>query len=179
MQPANAQEQVIWEGTPSQWLNFKTFVLSVLACKLVIAAFAALWASAPSELRGREAIVVGAAVVLLIVPIFVAIRGYLRIKCTRYVVTTERVRITRGIFSKRTADTELYRVDDHLLVEPFLLRLVSRGSVVLTTSDRSTPRVVLEAVPGARPLMDQLRKYIEACRDRKKTRVVDFEPQTS
>jgi len=85
------------------------------------------------------------------------------------------VRLTRGILSKRSDGLELYRVDDTLLLEPMLLRLVSRGNIRLMTSDRTNPSLLIEAVPHAKQLLDEIRKSAEECRDRKSTRVVDFE----
>lgn len=169
------QEQTIWEGSSSQWLNFKSFFLSGLVGLLILAALGWAWGSLPPQAASyRTPILLGLAG-LLLVPAFIALRGYLEIRCRRYTLTTERLRIARGILSKRTDDTELYRIDDILLVQPFLLRLVSRGNVVLTTSDRTTPEILIEAVRNPTWLRDEVRRYVEICRDRKKTRVLDFE----
>src|SRR5687768_10093481 len=40
-----------------------------------------------------------------------------------YEITSQRIRLQRGIFTKRTDELELYRVKDTTLVEPFLLRM--------------------------------------------------------
>jgi uncharacterized membrane protein YdbT with pleckstrin-like domain len=94
-----------------------------------------------------------------------------------YEVTSERIRITTGIFSKRTNALELYRVKDYILEEPFLMRLFKFGKIVILTSDVSTPRLELEAVPRARWLVDQLRAAVEARRDAKRVRAVDFDAE--
>src|SRR5688572_30728446 len=44
---------------------------------------------------------------------------WLQSLATRFEVTTQRVRIERGVFSKSRQDTELYRVDDLVLERPF------------------------------------------------------------
>jgi hypothetical protein len=90
-------------------------------------------------------------------------------------LTSQRIRVTTGVFSRRTEDLELYRVDDLILTEPFLLRLVGRGNVIAMSSDRTTPQLVLEAVPQALSLRDKMRHYVEICRERKRTRVLDME----
>jgi hypothetical protein len=84
------------------------------------------------------------------------------------------VRLTRGILSKRHDGLELYRVDDALLIEPILLRLVGKGNIELVTSDRTTPNMVIEAIPEPKWLWNEVRRAVEACRDRKRTRVIDF-----
>jgi len=140
----NDVEKTIWEGTPSQVLNLKIYILCVLLC----------W---------------------LVVPIFIAITKWLKLKCNKFEITTERIRITEGVFSKKTEELELYRVKDARVIEPFWLRLFSLGNIVLTTSDRSHPTLVIPAVPDVRGLREQLRTHIERMRLQKGVREVDFE----
>jgi uncharacterized membrane protein YdbT with pleckstrin-like domain len=101
-------------------------------------------------------------------------------------ITTERLRITQGIFSKRTDELELYRVRDTTFLQPFILRMCGSGSLQLNTDDATTPVVLLPGIPSDQSLRDQLRKAVEACRDRKRTRVSELggtvdtdEPQPS
>ncbi|MDR6227160.1 PH domain-containing protein [Desmospora profundinema] len=108
----------------------------------------------------------------LLVPIFVAIWTAIKLKSTRYQLTTERLRITEGILSKRTEVVELYRVRDMSLEKPFLYRIFSKGNILLITSDQSAPNVLMEAVPDADQLMDVLRKHVEVCRDKKRVREI-------
>lgn len=108
----------------------------------------------------------------LIVPIFIAIWTAIKLKSTRYQLTTERLRITEGILSKRTEELELYRVRDMSLEKPFIYRLFSKGNICLITSDRSAPNIMLEAVPRAEELMNVLREHVEICRDRKRVREI-------
>lgn len=89
-------------------------------------------------------------------------------------ITTERVRVTTGILSKRTDELELYRVRDHTFLQPFLLRMFNRGTFVLNTADTSTPVVTLAGVPADEELRNSLRQAIEACRDRKRARLTEF-----
>ncbi len=111
---------------------------------------------------------------LLILPIPWALVRWLQIRNHRIEITTERVRVTTGIFSKRTDELELYRVRDHAFLQPFLLRLFDKGDLTLTTSDASSPNMVLPGVPADAELRDSLRRAIEACRDRKRARVGEW-----
>ena len=108
-------------------------------------------------------------------PIFIAIAKWLRVKCNTFEITTERIRITEGVFSKKIEELELYRVKDARVLEPFWLRIFSLGNIVLTTSDRSHPTLVIPAVPDVRGLREQLRTHIERMRLLKGVREVDFE----
>jgi uncharacterized membrane protein YdbT with pleckstrin-like domain len=158
-------------------LNFKSYLLSGLTILALLAALAALSAMSPSPLgdfKGPAQILLA---VLLVFPLLHGVQKYLEVRFRKYVVSTERLRISRGILSKRTDNLELYRVDDIILEQPILLRLVSRGTVRLATSDRTNPDAVIEAIPHAPELRDQVRRYVEVCRDRKRVRVVDIEEQ--
>lgn len=175
MQAAVASEQMIWQGSPSQWLGVRTYLLSALGLAVIVALQAGLQVAAPADWAASKPVISLVLLAVAAVPVLAALKTYLDIRFTRYVVTSERLRTTKGIFSRRTDDIELYRVDDTFLDEPFLLRLVGRGNVVLVTSDRTSPQVLIQAIPGAPQLRDQLRKWIEVCRDRKRTRVVDMQ----
>lgn len=111
---------------------------------------------------------------LLILPIPWALWKWIELRNHQIQITTQRIRQTSGIFSKRTEELELYRVRDFTFVQPFLLRLFNKGTIELTSSDASTPNVVLEALPADTDLRDNLRRAIENCRDRKRARVAEW-----
>jgi len=110
----------------------------------------------------------------LIIPIVVAVYQWLQVRCRVYELTTQRFRITRGILSKHIDELELYRVKDVTLHRPFVQRLFSLGTVVLDTSDHSTPKVVIPAVADIEWLRDQIRQCVESRRDSKGVKEVDF-----
>ena len=97
------------------------------------------------------------------------------VKATQYEVTSERVRVRRGIVTKRTDELELYRVSDTSLIEPLTLRMFGLGTIEIRTMDATNPTLYLEAVHGARALREDLRKNVEVCRDRKGVRVTEFD----
>jgi uncharacterized membrane protein YdbT with pleckstrin-like domain len=103
----------------------------------------------------------------------------LLVKSTQYEVTSQRIRVRRGLLTKRTDELELYRANDTSLVEPLSLRLFGLGSIEVRAADSSTPLVYLNAVHGARTLREDIRKYIEECRDRKRVRVTEFDQPQS
>jgi uncharacterized membrane protein YdbT with pleckstrin-like domain len=111
---------------------------------------------------------------LLVLPIPWALWRWLHRRTHRIEITTERVRITQGILTKRTDELELYRVRDITFLQPFILGLFGRGNLQLNTDDVTTPTVLLPCIPADQALRDQLRKAVEACRDRKRTRVAEF-----
>ena len=153
-------EQTLFKGSPSLLSQLGTFLL----CGILVAA--------------------GVALGFLYSPVWLSLAGvalvfglgqWIVIKARVYEVTTERVRLTTGILTRRTDDLELYRVKDVTLIEPFLLRILSLGTIEMSTHDTSTPVLALEAISGARELREQLRTAIETCRDRKRVRLAEME----
>ena len=111
----------------------------------------------------------------LIVPIFFALARYLQTKCKIFELTTQRFKITSGVFSKVTETLELYRVKDIETRQPFFSRLVGVENVQMTTSDTSSPFVLIEAVPSSIGLADKLRNQVEIIRQQKRVREIDIE----
>jgi uncharacterized membrane protein YdbT with pleckstrin-like domain len=111
----------------------------------------------------------------LIVPIFIALARYLQTKCKVYELTTERLKITQGVFSKVTETLELYRVKDLETRQPFWSRLVGVENIQINTSDLTTPFVLIEAVPCSVGFADKLRNQVEIIRQQKKVRELDIE----
>src|SRR5687768_2682229 len=72
------------------------------------------------------------------------------VKATQYEVTSERIRVRKGIFTKRTDELELYRANDTSLIEPLTLRMFGLGTIEVRTMDSTSPTLHLEAVHGAR-----------------------------
>jgi membrane protein YdbS with pleckstrin-like domain len=111
----------------------------------------------------------------LIVPIFIALARYLQTKCKVYELTTERLKITEGVFSKVTDTLELYRVKDIETRQPFLDRVFGLENVQLNTSDASSPFIFIEAIPSTVGLADKVRHQVEAIRAQKGVREIDIE----
>jgi len=109
----------------------------------------------------------------LIVPILYALYRFLVTNAHVYLVTDQRLRETAGLLFKHTEELELYRVKDISVEQPPTQRLIGRGRVILQTSDRSTPIVVLNAVPSPLAVADLLRDRVERCRVAKGVREID------
>lgn len=90
---------------------------------------------------------------------------------TRFEITTQRVRIDRGVFSRTRQDTELYRIDDISLEQPFGMRVVGHAILWLRSTDRSTPDIRLYGVPGLPALAETLRQSALRERERRGVKV--------
>ena len=134
-----------------------------------------IWSGSSSQVRNLHIYILGALFCWLIAPLIYAIMKWVQLRARQYELTTQRVRIRQGVFSKRTNELELYRVKDSTVFEPFWQRLFGVGKIVITTNDASTPSVTLEALPGAADIREKLRAAIEECRDRKRVRIAELE----
>jgi membrane protein YdbS with pleckstrin-like domain len=111
----------------------------------------------------------------LIVPIFFALAYYLQTRCKVFELTTQRLKITSGVFTKVTETLELYRVKDIETRQPFFSRLVGIENVEMTTSDASSPIVLIDAVPSSVGFADKLRHQVEIIRQQKRVREIDID----
>ncbi|MEA3187888.1 MAG: hypothetical protein QOD99_1718 [Chthoniobacter sp.] len=155
-------EQPVWSGSPSQVKNLGAFVFSALLALAMAAAALFFWQWPP-----------GVALVLL--PLCYAFWKWLVIRSQRFELTTERLLLSRGVFSRTTDTLELYRVKDMRIVQPFSLRLFGLENIDVVTSDATSREIVLDHVPSTLRLGDKLREYVEACRVAKGTREVELE----
>lgn len=155
----NTTEQVIWEGSQSQVLNFGIFISMGIITVIIL---------------GLSILFFPLAAVIAVVPLGYMLVKWIVVKNHRYKVTTERIFYTTGIFSKKTEALELYRVRDVDMYEPFWQRLFKLGNVALTTSDKTAMNFLLKAVPNPAELMNNIRKNVELRRDVKRVRGVEF-----
>lgn len=111
----------------------------------------------------------------LLVPIGFAVVYYLKTKCKVFELTTQRLKITSGVFSKITETLELYRVKDIETRQPFFSRMVGIENVQMTTTDASSPLVLIEGIPSSVGFADKLRNQVELIRQQKRVREIDIE----
>ncbi len=156
---SDTQEQIVWEGSQSQVLNFGIFIsMGIISAIIVVLAL----------------LFFPFAAVLVAVPLVYMLLKWIVVRNHRYKVTTERIFYTTGIFSKKTEALELYRVRDVDMYEPFWQRMFKLGNISLSTSDKTTSNFLLKAVPNPANLMNEIRKNVEHRRDVKRVRGVEF-----
>jgi uncharacterized membrane protein YdbT with pleckstrin-like domain len=161
MQPARVSEEVLWKGSPSQVLNLgKYLVAFAVAVGLTIVGL----------IPGLQLALVG-----LVLPLGWALWTFIETKSIRHELTSERIRMSRGVFNQQLDDVELYRVKDTSMERPFWYRVFGLSSLIIETSDRSQPRIEIKAVHSGDELRETLRKQVEFWRDKKRVREVDMD----
>jgi uncharacterized membrane protein YdbT with pleckstrin-like domain len=134
-----------------------------------------VWSGTPSQVVNLGNYILLGLFVWLVIPLFILLWKWLEVKCTRYELTTQRFRTRHGILNKSTDEIELYRVRDYKLDEPFFLRLFSLANIVLQTSDKTHPVMVLKAIPNGADLREKFRTHVEECKTKKGVRELDIE----
>ena len=156
-------ELTIWKGSPSQWLNIGPFTGAIaVSIGLVIGGLLL----PPFSLLAFAA---------LILPLTYIVWKYLSVRTQVFELTSERLRVTRGIINQKIDEIELYRVKDSQMIRTWWMRLTGLASIVLETSDRGMPSLTIPAVGGGLELREQLRKQVELLRDQKRVREMDFD----
>ena len=157
-------EQTVWQGSPSQAVNLPVYLL--LGLGVIVATVALLFLRSGTVPSATDGVSVRSLYPWIIVAIWVlcgfgALATYLKVSTTKYVLTTERLRVTTGVLSTITQDLELRRVRDSVILRPFWARVAGLGDVQILSADASTPRMVLHAIKDPDGVQTKIRSIVQ------------------
>jgi uncharacterized membrane protein YdbT with pleckstrin-like domain len=158
--PLSESETELWSGHTSQWVHFWSYLLCVV---LAAAAVAGIPFTA------------GLSAIGLVLPMAIAAIVWWTNRATSYVLTSQRLRIRRGVLNRRLDEIELFRVKDYVMEQPLLLRMLGLGNITLVTSDVTTPTLLIPAIPEVEDVREKLRTAVQKERDRKRVRELDVD----
>ncbi len=115
------------------------------------------------------------ALCLLILPIPYAVWKWWVTRSTTYTLTDQRLKFTRGVFTRTTDDLELYRVRDTRMQQGFVERMLGLGEVLLYSTDETSMEISLPYIRDAEAVREKIRVLVEARRDAKRVRYLDAE----
>ena len=127
-----------------------------------------IWKSNPSQLTNIKVYL------LLFWTVIIPLMTYLKTRFTIYELTDQIYREKTGILSQKIEELELYRIRDYSIYKPFLMRLFGLGNLTLITSDKTSPRVYINAIRNVEEVRDIFRKHVEEARKATDTKEVDF-----
>ena len=140
-------ERIVFEGRPI-WRSIISFYISGFIGAVVIGVVVALIASTT----------IGVIVFLVLFALDVLV-GFVRRVSTRYTITTQRLRIERGLLSKHVQQTRIERVQNVNTNQTFVSRILRVGTVDFDTAGTDdsdftftgvgNPHEVVEAVDRA------------------------------
>jgi len=92
-----------------------------------------------------------------------AVYRYLYIRKITYIIATEYLQISRGLFFRRIDTIELFRVKDYILEQPLLLQILRLMDLQLFTTDPVNTVIWLRGIPRS-DLVETLRERVLATR---------------
>ena len=121
----------------------------------------------------------GSVAALLITILTVGLAGiyfWMRTLGKRYRITSQRVVVENGVFSKRMDQIDLYRVVDFAVERSFGQRIMGTGTLVLEAMDKTTPELRIEGIRAdVNALYERLRAAAEVEKQRRGVRLMDVE----
>ena len=93
-----------------------------------------------------------------------------------YEITPERLVVKRGIVFKSIDEIELYRIKDVRMDFSLLNQWAGIGTVCLSSSDETTRigELVMRHIEKAQPRREELRRLVDAARQRRGVREIDM-----
>lgn len=80
---------------------------------------------------------------------------------TKYTLTHDILYVSNGVLTKREEELRLYKVTDISLARSLGQRMMGLGSILLESSDKSTPMLILENVKNSQVIKDRLSQLVE------------------
>lgn len=145
-------EKTIFSGHPAMISSIGQFVPFLVV--LLLAGVAIYFLETQQEGLYVGYVVLGAILVCGVI----LLRYYLRSTGIHYTITTQRIKLDRGILSKVQESLELFRVDHFELRQPLGSRLLGHASLHLYSSDAELENFYIYAIPNLAALADQLRE---------------------
>ena len=169
------EERTVWQGTPSQLINLPSYILLLLGAALATAGLLFVRNASRPDVIGEEPNPVFTWMIAGIwgLWLLMVLVQYIQTRSTRYQITTERLRVTTGVFSTLTEELELRRVRDSSIEKSFFARMMGMGDIHLMSADTSTPRVTIRAVRNPDDLQATIRRLVRELYDRYRVREID------
>jgi len=155
-QPLGPEEDV-WQDRPSGWgmIGRMSIVAIVTIACIVIAILA----------KGKWIWVLPAAT--LAAGLLWLLVGLIKLKYGhKYRVSTQRLFIEIGIFSKKFDEVELIRVDDVVVEQGLVQRMFHIGNVRVLSGDPTDPVLVIKGVPNPQEVKEAIREHARQMRRR-------------
>ena len=102
--------------------------------------------------------------------------AWFRTRGVHYKITSQRVVIEHGVFSKRMEQLDLYRVVDYVVERPLGQRIMGTGNIILEAMDKTSPEIRIVGIKtDVMSLYEKLRYSTEQEKKKRNVRVLDIE----
>jgi len=113
------------------------------------------------------------ALIGLVWPVLAVVTAALRVYGTEYRLYDPFLEVETGILSRRVDQVQLFRVRDLAFHQSILNRLLDVGTVNLSSTDESLPRLQMKGVPEPRVIYRQLQDAVAKSRATQRTMIVE------
>jgi uncharacterized membrane protein YdbT with pleckstrin-like domain len=145
-------EKTIFAGSPAMIYSIGQFVPFLV---IIILAGVAVYLL---KMENQDAYIVYAVLAALVACGVILLRYYMQSRSIRYTITTQRIKLERGVLSKVQESLELFRIDHFEIREPFGSRILGQSFLHLFSSDAELENFSIYAIPNLSALADQLRE---------------------
>lgn len=156
--PPPVREETLWQGTPSATLligHIAGIVLVLIGIPLLARFFASGMDEVQADgIKNTAWVITGILLTIQLIALFVA---WLKLRSTMYRVSNQRVMVEQGIVSKTVDEIDLRYIDDSNFTQSLAERILGIGSVMLISSDKSSPRYVLRSIKNPRDVRELIR----------------------
>ena len=94
---------------------------------------------------------------------------------SEYRLYEDGLEVESGILARRIENLQLFRVRDLGLAQSLMARLLGVGNVMVTSTDQSSPRLVLRGVDDPRAVYDALRSRVSRSQATRRTMILEEE----
>jgi uncharacterized membrane protein YdbT with pleckstrin-like domain len=144
----NTEEQAIWEGCPSQWLNFKTYAYCIIVTVLIVVVVFNI-----TKVQWLF-------IALLLYPVARALFAWYELRSVSYKITALRILHRSGVFNRVTSETKLSDIREVLLIEPWYERIVGLGDIRLNLKGFAESYVTLSGIHRVDEIKELINKQI-------------------
>lgn len=157
--PPSAREETLWSGSPSATLLIPQIIGVVIVLVGLPLFFRFFATTAEDDMRAEGMMRFGwiATAVIVTIQLVALLVSWIRLRSTTYRVTSQRILIERGVFSKAVDEIDLRYVADSQFGQNLAERILGIGHVTLISSDANTPRYVLRSIKDPRGVREIVR----------------------
>ena len=152
------KETNVWSGRPSQLINFSKFLIITALC---VCLFYFIPNKYFSIIIYKDFRLIHIMVLLLIVSALLILYYFFNIYTCHIEITSERLMIYSGVFTREREEIEIYRIKDYKVITPFAWRIFDISNIILYTSDRTTKNPFLPGIKKAYKVVDLIRDSVE------------------
>lgn len=98
---------------------------------------------------------------------------------TRYAMSEDRIFMSIGFFSVKDEEVLLYRVRDISVVRTLWQRMFGVGSITVSSSDKTTPTIVLKNVKNPVEVKELIHENVEELKIKRRVRLGELMGDTS